>query len=118
MYFVNRDSRAKVALTHGINKTSLSIIPLDVEFSGVALVRVKRHRPGSTTLITTASHVVIYGKKGVVVWKQPLGGLAVESHGLDLIRLTTNNEFLEFGTGFSRRKKLIAHLIAIQRLEI
>lgn len=110
MRFVDRELGKEVALTHAVDKHLLSRLPSDAIFSGVALVRVKGQRAGTTVLITTLSHVVIYGKEGVIIWKQPLRGLTVESHGLDLIRLTSPTGSLEIGTGLSRRKELIEHL--------
>ena len=113
--FVGRDLGKEVALTHAIDKQLLSRIPADVVFSGVALVRVKGQRTGSTVLVTTASHVVVYGKEGVIIWKQPLRGLTFESHGLDLVRLNGSQGSLEFGTGLSRRKELIDHLTSARQ---
>jgi ribosomal protein L7/L12 len=113
--FVDRDLGKEVALTHAIDQHLLSRIPSDVIFSGVALVRVKGQRAGSTVLVTTASHVVVYGKEGVIIWKQPLSGLTFESHGLDLVRLEGSSSSLEIGTGLSRRKELIDHLNSARR---
>ena len=109
MRFVTREVGTEVALTHGINKTSLSMIPSGIYLSGIALVRVIGRR-GSTILATTPSHLSVYGKNGEVVWNQPLSDLTFEIHGLDLIRLSVANEILEVGTGLSQRKELIAHL--------
>lgn len=112
MDFVKQENGKQVALTGAINTASLSLVPRDVYFSGIALCRTK----GSSTsvLITTATEVVVVGKGGIEIWRAPLKNLQVSTRGMDYVVLKTDVDTLEIGLGLSSRKKLVEHLAMAQ----
>jgi hypothetical protein len=92
-----------------VNRTSLQVVPDNLYFSGAALGRVKGRR-GSCVLVTTPSDVVIFGDGESEVWRAPLRSTSFVSAGRDSIRLTYGDDSIEFSTGLSSPKKLLAHL--------
>lgn len=109
MRFVTRDSGKEVSLSRGVNQASLSLVPPDVVFSGIASVRAVGYR-GTTVLVTTSSQVQIFGESSKLVWEASLSDLLTESNGIDLVRLVSGNKIIQIGTGLSRRENLLRHL--------
>ena len=116
MKFVQSSAGTDVAHAY-VNSLSLSWVPSNLYFSGVAGGRIKSKNGynGHGILITTPSHLLIFSSKGEEIWNQPLETIfdevdGFELKGIDLIQFKYENKKIEFGTGLKSRKKLVLHL--------